>query len=154
MEEEELRRQTYFDRVSQAVGSDTNLHLAIEAATRALGGRSDVKRAVTIVEYPEGSGTDFQWPDPHKAEPHEFLRSESVIAFLGTLAVALQLVERDRSREGFEALFLRHLENLSKVPLQKLSPQTRIEFGRILASFHEVREHPGVAEFPDEPKMQ
>ena len=86
-------------------------------------------------------------------EPSELLMSESVIAFLGTLALSLRQVERERPREGYEALFLRHLNNLSKAPPKKLSPQARIDFGRILASFHEICEMPHVANFPDEPKM-
>ena len=86
-------------------------------------------------------------------EPNELLTSEGVIAFLLTLALSLRRVERERPSEGYEALFLRHMDALSNPPPKKLSPQATVDYGRILTSFHEVRELPHVAEFPDEPTM-
>ena len=83
-------------------------------------------------------------------EPSELLMSESVIAFLTTLALSLRQVERDRPKEGYEALFLRHLDSLSEAPPRALSPQATIEFGRILVSFRQILEIPQVAHFPDE----
>lgn len=117
--------------------------------------RRGLSRPAGLTTYDKEMGVE-QGPEeqgPEEQEPNELLTSESVIAFLGTLVIALQTVERSQPREGFEALFLRHLENLSKVPLRDLSSQARIDYGRILASFHKIRSIPDVVVFPDEPKV-